>query len=200
MNHYEQKQLQAVADRAAARTYDLTRHKCFISHHAGDKDEVAKFLDDFGTEFIAKTIGVTNEDDFIDSQNTDYVMDRIRTNYLGDSSVTIVLMGRCTWARRYVDWEVYSSLRNSRHSKVNGLLAIQLPSVAATGTKLQDRINDNVKRDVNGTDVGYARWYVYPGSKSTLRAWIEDAYSARTSRAHLIVNDRARRLRSADCP
>ncbi|WP_372493341.1 TIR domain-containing protein [Janibacter melonis] len=40
-------------------------------------------------------------------------MDRIRTKYLGDSSVTIVLVGSCTWARRYVDWEVYSSLRRA---------------------------------------------------------------------------------------
>src|SRR5690606_37032183 len=122
---------------------------------AADTDEVVQFLDDFGTEFIAKTIGVTDEDDFIDSEDTGYVMDQIRTKYLGDSSVTLVLLGSCTWARRYVDWEVYSSLRSSKHSKVNGLLAVQLPSVSGQSVTLQARINDNIERDVNNNDIGY---------------------------------------------
>lgn len=92
MSHYSQRRLQQVAEAAASKKFDSTRHKCFISYHAEDTDEVAQFLEDFGSEFIAKTIGVTDEDNFIDSQDTDYVMDQIRTKYLGDSSVTIVLI------------------------------------------------------------------------------------------------------------
>ncbi|WP_260993025.1 TIR domain-containing protein [Mycobacterium deserti] len=179
----------------AATTVDPTRHKCFISYHAADVDEVAAFIDSFGTEFIAKTVGVTDEDDFIDSEDSDYIMDQIRTKYLGNSTVTIALMGKCTWARRYVDWEIYSSLRDSKLSKVNGLLAIQLPS----GGDLQARINDNVKRTESGVDKGYARSKTYPTSKSSLRSWISDAFTARTSRDHLIDNSRARRLSSASC-
>lgn len=200
MSHWQQRQLQEVAAKAALRKVDNTRHKCFVSHHAADRNEVEEFLDDFGSEFIAKTVGVTDEDDFIDSDDTDYVMDRIRTKYLGDSSVTIVLLGSCTWARRYVDWEVYSSLRSSKHSKVNGLLAISLPSVSGRGANLQARVNDNLERDADDNDFGYARWMKYPASKSALRSWIEDAYKARTSRASLIDNTRARRMRSASCP
>ncbi|MGL5825419.1 MAG: TIR domain-containing protein [Nocardioides sp.] len=198
MSHWQQRQLQQIAEAAARRKVDSTRHKCFISHHAADSDEVAVFLDNFGTEFIAKTVGVTDEDDFIDSDDTGYVMDQIRTKYLGDSSVTIVLVGKCTWARRYVDWEVYSSLRNSKHSKVNGLLAIELPSVAGTG-KLQARVNDNVIRDSSRKDVGYARWVAYPISSTSLRLSIEDAFKARTARAALINNTRDRRVNNAAC-
>lgn len=201
MSHWQQQQLQEVAWKAAARNYDNTRHKCFISYHAADKDEVAAFLGYFGTEFIAKTIGVTDEDDFIDSENADYVMDKIRTKYLGDSSVTIVLVGACTWARRYVDWEIYSSLRSSKQSTVNGLVAIQLPSVSGSASVvLQARVSDNIERDASSNDIGYARYYVYPSSKSVLRSLIDDAYRSRTSRASLIDNTRARRLRSATCP
>jgi hypothetical protein len=200
VSHWQQKQLQEVASKAALRKVDNTRHKCFVSYHAADKAEVEAFLDTFGTEFIAKTVGVTDEDDFIDSDDTDYIMDKIRTKYLGDSSVTILLVGSCTWARRYVDWEVYSSLRSSKHSKVNGLLAISLPSVSGKGATLQARVNDNLVRDANNKDLGYARWKKYPTSKSDLRAWIEDAYQARTTRANLINNKRARRVRSAACP
>lgn len=200
MSHYRQRQLQAVADRAAARKFDLRRHKCFISYHAADTDEVATFLDDFGTEFIAKTVGVTDEDDFIDSTDTSYVMGRIRSKYLGDSSVTIILVGQCTWARRYVDWEIYSSLRNSTLSSANGLLAIKLPSMGSSNPRLPARLNDNVTRDANDDDIGYARYMSYPTYKSTLRDYIEDAYNARTSRAGLKNNSRDRRTRSAACP
>lgn len=200
MSHWRQRQLQEIALKAAARKADSTRHKCFISYHADDSDEVAGFLETFGTEFIAKTVGVTDEDDFIDSDDTDYVMGRIRSEYLGDSTVTIVLVGRCTWARRYVDWEVYSSLRSSKHSKVNGLLAIQLPSGAASGSSLPARVSDNVTRDANGKDIGYARYNAYPGSGQILRNLISDAYLARNGRSDLVDNTRSRRLRSATCP
>lgn len=193
----QQRRLQEVAARAAARKDDATRHKCFVSYHAEDADEVETFLDDFGTEFIAKTVGVTEGDEFIGSDDTDYVMDQIRTKYLGDSSVTIALIGRCTWARRFVDWEVYSSLRSSKHSKVNGLLAIALPS---TSQQLPARVSDNIERDSNNNDLGYARWNQYPTSKSSLRSWVEDGFIARTSRAHKIDNTRARRRNSSPCP
>ncbi|MDO8145643.1 MULTISPECIES: TIR domain-containing protein [unclassified Isoptericola] len=199
MSHYRQLQLQEVAERVAAQKIDRTRHKCFISYHAEDTEEVKQFLEDFGTEFIAKTIGVTDEDDFIDSVDTGYIMDRIRTKYLGDSSVTVVLIGSCTSVRRYVDWEIYSSLRASKHSSVNGLVAIQLPSAAQTGGKLPDRLNDNVSRDKDGRDLGYARYWVYPQTRSQLRGWIDDAFDARTSRAHLLDNSRARRQRNGVC-
>jgi MTH538 TIR-like domain (DUF1863) len=35
-------------------------------------------------------------EDAIDSMDTDYVMGRIRSDYIKDSTVTIVLAGRCT--------------------------------------------------------------------------------------------------------
>lgn len=199
MVRYRQSELQAVAERAAHRKVDRTRHKCFISYHAADSEEVADFLDEFGTEFIGKTIGVTDEDDFIDSDNTDYIMERIRSKYLGDSTVTIVLVGQCTWARRYIDWEVYSSLRRSSNSSINGLLAINLASMGKSA-RLPARVDDNIERDANKRDIGYARWYVYPSIKSSLRNWIEDAYIGRTTRLEKLKNTRDRRINNAPCP
>ena len=45
--------------------------------------------------------------------DTERVMQRIRDEYLKDSTVTVVLIGQHTWQRKYVDWEIYSSLRLS---------------------------------------------------------------------------------------
>lgn len=196
----DQYRLQRIAEAAAARKQGTVRRKCFVSYHTADRDQVAEFLDEFGSEFIAKTVGVTDEDDFIESDDTGYVMDRIRTKYLGDSTVTLALMGACTWARRYVDWEIYSSLRSSKHSSVNGLLAVALPNSSGTDPRLQQRIADNLTRDADGIDVGYARWYTYPNNTSSLKSWIEDAYLSRTLRPDLIDNTRPRRIRSAKCP
>jgi hypothetical protein len=186
------------AERALARSKDPTRRKCFVSYHAADDSEVAEFVDTFGAVFIPKVIGVSDSDPFVDSEDTDYIMDRIREKYLTDSTVTMVLVGRCTSARKYVDWEVYSSLRNDRNNRRNGLLAISLPS-RGKGV-LPARVSDNVERDSAGDDVGYARWYVSPKTESALRRWIEDAFTARTTRTGLIKNTRARRTYNSPCP
>ncbi len=148
--------------------------------------------------FIPKIIGLSDEDPLVDGNNTDYIMDRIREKYLTDSTVTIVLLGRCTWSRRFVDWEVYSSLRRGSVNRLNGLMAVNLPSIASSGTsKLPPRVSDNLPR---GGRPAYGRWYQYPTFSGDLQGWIEDAYDARSTRAHLIDNTRARKIHTSPCP
>ena len=67
-------------------------HKCFISYHAADKKSVDDFCEKFRGSFIRR--GVKMEEDIIESDNTDYVMRRIRELYLQDSTVTLVLIGK----------------------------------------------------------------------------------------------------------
>ena len=88
------------------------RHRCFVSYHKVNSADVKRFVEEFAEVFTAKTVGVTDEDDFINSEDTEYVMRRIREKYLSNTTVTIVLIGECTKARKYVDWEIASSLRN----------------------------------------------------------------------------------------
>ena len=175
------------------------RHKCFLSYHAEDADEVLRFVDTFDSAFIPKCLGVREDEPWIDSENTDYILDKIREKYLSDSTVTIVLIGSCTWARKFVDWEVYSSLRRGSVNRLNGLLAIQLPSAASTNPSLPQRVGDNVIRDKNNDDVGYARYYTYPRSTAALQSWIQDAFDARTSRDHLIQNGAPRKKYNSAC-
>ena len=47
----------------------------------------------------------------IESDVVEYIMRRIRENYVTGSSCTIVLVGRDTWARKYVDWEIDATLQ-----------------------------------------------------------------------------------------
>lgn len=115
------------------------RHKCFVSYHHEDQDEAEKFIEDFHDVFIARAVGVSDEDDFIDSDKPQYVLRRIRELYLTDSTVTIVLVGKCTWARRYVDWEIASTLRDDPNNGRSGLIGITLPSVAKDSTRKPPR-------------------------------------------------------------
>lgn len=174
------------------------RHKVFIPYHHDDQDEVESFIETFDHErkvFIARALGMAQ--DIIDSTDTDYVMRRIRELYLKDSTVTIVLIGKCTWARRYVDWEIQASLRHGEVVMPNGLFGIVLPSAGKKPIP-PDRLKKNLKGE--NSDEGYARWYWYPQRKDTLANWIEDAFRARTSRAHLIVNPRDRFDYNRRCP
>ncbi len=178
----------------------MARHKCFISYHKADQDEVIKFIKDFGKDGQVFNYRAISEmdDNIVNSTDNDYIMRRIRELYLTDSTVTIVLVGKCTWARKYVDWEVMSSLRNDTNNKRSGLLAITLPSVAnSSSRKLPDRVKDNIS--VANGDEGYARWKKYPTSEKALEGWIEDAFNARTDRANLVNNSRARRVNNGPC-
>lgn len=163
-----------------------TRRKCFVSYYGGDRPEVERFLADFGDVFIGKAIGVTDYDDFIGSEDAAYVMSRIRQKYLGDSTVTLCLIGQCTHSRRYIDWELKASLRQGEYTP-NGVVAILLPSMGNTG-HLPERLRENWNKDAEAK--GYAIYRSYPSSKEELRHWIENAHARRTSHAHLISNSR----------
>lgn len=189
--------VQRVAEAASARKSDSTRHKCFVSYHVDDVAEVETFLTDFGTEFIPRSVGVTEADDFVDSDDTDYIKRKIREKYLTDSTVTIVLLGSCTWGRKFVDWEVSSSLRNDTSNKRSGLLVYPLPSMNNTAT-LSDRIKDN---HVQGELAkSYARYMSYPTTTTMIRNQIELAFGDRDTKGHLVNNSRALRQRNASCP
>lgn len=169
----------------------MGKRKAFISYHHDDQDEVERFIEDFGDEcFIHRTVGISS--DIIDSDDKDYIMRKIREKYLTDSTVTIVMIGKCTWARRYVDWEVASTLRDDPNNKRSGLMAITLPSVADSTKTLPSRVEDNV-------DSGYARWWKYPTTRSGLESCIEEAFLARDALANKVDNSRDLKKNNSPC-
>lgn len=192
----EMLRLQRVADRAASRKNDPQRHKCFISYHVDDMPEVEQFIEVFGSEFIARSVGVTVDDDFVNSADEDYIKRRIREKYLTDSTVTIVLLGRRTWTRKFVDWEISSSLRNDTNNKRNGLLVYPLPSLRNTA-HLPQRIADNWS--ANNPENSYAHYYRYPLSPSALRFGIETAFKDRIVKARFVDNSRALQAVNLSC-
>jgi hypothetical protein len=152
-----------------------------VSYDSGDVRAVEKFIDRWTNTdrvFIPRYVGCFDED-IIKSGDTDYVMGRIRTEYLTDSTVTLVLMGTCTHSRRYIDWEIKASLRQGESYLPNGLLAVALPGYRSL--HLPERLRLNVNS-------GYAKFWIYPGSASELADCIEEAYNSSIDRPELIVN------------
>jgi hypothetical protein len=165
----------------------MAKHKVFLSYSKVDKAAVDKFCKSFGNTFIRR--GMLMEDDLIDSTSTDYVMTEIRKRYLKDSTVTIILIGKCTWSRRFIDWEIQSSLRRFSDGRLpNGLIAIQLWS---TYKSLPPRLKANVNS-------GYSKFYTYPTSHIGLWNLIEWAYNQRGNQ-NLIENSKERFINNRSC-
>ena len=58
----------------------------------------------------------------------DEIRRRIRDEHIADATVTIVLIGPCTWQRKHVDWEISASLIHRRNNPRCGMLGLLLPT------------------------------------------------------------------------
>lgn len=168
------------------------RHKSFIPYDHKDQVEVDKFIRDFdhkGDVLIARAVGRDETmETLIESNNPDYIMRKIREKYMSDSTVTIVFLGRNTWSRKFVDWELAASLRRGPGDrKPNGLLAILSPKL--TAAILPDRLKDNL-------ETGYAQFHPYPNNREQLFRWIEAAFRSREDpETHQQIKNGRRKLK-----
>ena len=84
---------------------EVPKHKVFISfYHEDDqqyKDQLVQALD---SKFVDKSISQGDIHD--ESFPPDEIRRRIRDDHIADSTVTIVLVGPCTWQRKHIDWEI----------------------------------------------------------------------------------------------
>ena len=107
-------------------------HRVFISyHHDNDqvyKDGLVKWAEE-NKIFIDYSVDTGDIDDDLTDQQ---IREKIRDEYLKESSVTIVLVGTETKHRKHVDWEIYSSMFDGKINKKSGIIVINLPSTKNT--------------------------------------------------------------------
>lgn len=111
----------------------ITKHKVFISYHHKNDSQYKEALSKFNKDndiFIDLSVDTGDIDDDLDD---DTVRQKIRDEYLRDSSVTIVLVGTETRRRKHVDWEIYSSMYDGAVNKKSGILVINLPAIGCPG-------------------------------------------------------------------
>ncbi len=103
-------------------------HKVFISYHHENDQRYKESLVNWGEQhsiFIDQSV---DTGDISDSLSDESIREKIRDDYLRDSTVTIVLVGTQTKRRKHVDWEIYSSMYDGRVNKKSGILVITLPT------------------------------------------------------------------------
>jgi hypothetical protein len=104
--------------------------KCFISFKTEDSDYKKKIQNESDIDFIDKSLN-----EAIDSEDEDYIMRKIREDYLSDSTVTIHLIGEKSaenlgWEeQRFIKRELQASLYNGKGNTRNGILGVVLPNM-----------------------------------------------------------------------
>lgn len=108
-------------------------HKCYISFKTEDeyyKEEIQKMGDGNKIDMIDKSLN-----EAIDSDDEDYIMRKIREEYLSDSTVTLFLIGTCSkedlgdYEQRFIKREIQASLYNGKGNTRSGILGIVLPDM-----------------------------------------------------------------------
>lgn len=111
-------------------------HKVFISFYHRDDQWYKDTLVQWATVHNVFIDGSVDTGDIDENLNDEEIRQIIRDEYLGDTSVTIVLVGPNTKHRKHVDWEIYSSMYDGKINKKSGLLVIMLPETQCTACNL----------------------------------------------------------------
>jgi len=179
--------------------------RIFISFHQADVDEVGELIRTLTPYFDeVRTLGASefgsDLDERINSGDAEYVMRQIRERYISGTTCTIVAIGQCTWARRYVDWEIAATMRNNANDPRGGVFAMQLPSAQRLGhQQLPDRIHQNINWDANSNQSGYAR-FLPPLAPSAVKSEVEAAITRATTIEPAVGSLVGLRKQSAPCP
>ena len=172
------------------------RHKVFVSyHHANDQRYKDLFVQMMGNDIVDRSVRDGDIDDT--GMNTDRIRQRIRDEFIRDATVTVVLVGTCTWQRKHVDWEIGSSLRDTKLNSRCGLLGIVLPSHPMGMWNLHvvpPRLADNCKGFLS-----FAAPHQWSSDSRLVRQWIHDAYEQRSRKVPDNSRDQFRNNRSGDC-
>ena len=162
----------------------IDRHKVFVSyHHAGD--QVYRnlferlFADDSGI-MVSKSVDIG---DIATNLHDETIRQKIRDDYIRDATVTVVLIGKHTWQRKHVDWEISSSLRDTTPNPRCGLLGIFLPTypLLSNGNyrrnTIPPRLWDNIECE-------YAEVYGWSENPNQVSRWIHSAFERRKQFPH----------------
>ena len=158
----------------------MEKHKVFTSFYHKEDSHYKELVDGLlANDYINKSV----QDGEYDSDNSDeYIKRLIQEDKISDSSVVIVLVGKNTYKRKHVDWEISAAL-NKKVNGYSGLVGVFLPGHNEYNTTLPARLQDNVESGY----AGLCSWEQFVGLYSVI---IETAFENRISNANKIDNSR----------
>ena len=156
----------------------IPKHKVFVSFHHKDQGYKNGFVDMMEGDIVDKSV---EDGDIDDTRSTvETIRQKIRDEFIREATVTVILIGPCTWQRKHVDWEIGSSLRDTRLNSRCGLLGILLPNHANYGTErytpklIPPRLADNC-----GGHDPFACIHDWSTNSYSVRCWIHKAFERR---------------------
>ena len=138
---------------------------------------------------------------------TETIYQKIRDDYLRNSTVTVVLVGAHTWQRKFVDWEIGSSIRQTEYNSRSGLLGILLPTFCAFVSRQRGLYNSPLSEVLHkalglndmplqartdydpykipprlhdNIECGFAKIYYWNEFPNIVQSWIHEAFEQRT--------------------
>ena len=158
------------------------RHKVFVSYYHDDDQYYRELFENMFLDYYDIMVSKSVQLGDIDNErlSTDRIREIIRDNYLQDSTVTVVLVGAHTWQRKFVDWEIGSSIRATKNNSRSGLLGIILPTYPRPPGKpthyyfhtIPPRLHDNIQ-------CGFAEIQGLSNDPDQVQSWIHDAFLRR---------------------
>lgn len=142
-------------------------HKCFISFKTEDESYKKEIQDDLDIDMIDKSLN-----EAINSDDKDYIMRKIREDYLSDSTVTIFLIGNKSAEntffedQTYIKRELQASLYNGEDNSRNGILGVVLPEMT----------DDIYKGSYECSECGCTHNYVNVNDNTTIREFNYNYY------------------------
>lgn len=153
-------------------------HRCFISFKSQDINYKKYIQDELDVDMIDHSLN-----EAINSIDEDYIMRKIREDYLSDSTVTIFLIGSYSAEysflqnQNFIKRELQASLYHGQNNTKNGILGVVLPNLYDSiylGTNSCLKCNGThsiVKIDDDTTIKEFSYNYYIPNDKC---AWTED--------------------------
>jgi antiphage defense system Thoeris ThsB-like protein len=175
------------------------KHKTFISFHHKDENYKKYLEEQWGEQFEGFVSKSVRDGDINPNLPTETIRQKIRDEFIADATVTVVLVGQGTWRRKHVDWEIASSLRDTKNNSRTGMLGILLPSYSVRQSLLGPQLMRTENGDLynpytipprlyDNIECGFAKIYSWPSYSYHLRTWIHDAFIQRNKT--LPVNSR----------
>ena len=155
---------------------NIPRHKVFVSFHSADKDYKQKFVGMLGDRIVDRSVG---NGDIAKNLKAAEIRRQIRDDFVSNATVTVVLVGCCTWRRKYVDWEIGASLTDTDKNDRCGLLGILLPNHPCHREGYNPRLVPPRLASNLGDEKSFASLYDWTDDKEALARWVDSAFQRR---------------------
>ena len=158
------------------------RHRVFVSYYHDEDQDYRELFEnlfaDIHDTMVLESVEIGDIDPNLPPERIHQI---IRDEYLQDSTVTVVLVGAHTWQRKFVDWEISASIRETKNSQHSGLLGILLPTYPSPTDNpdtyciqtIPPRLYDNIQ-------YGFADIFNWSDDPQRVQSWIHNALKWKT--------------------